>query len=389
MDLQALTHPLTPRRARLLGLGVGVLLVHAGLVEWLLADDSRSASPGRAGPQRAVQVVASRPAQAINSRPKDTITAAAARQPTPQPARSQPAASRQPALPSPIMREAGPPVSLTSVAPEVVETLADEDMPSTASVGVEAGDLNAAPPVYATRVPAPTTLRYAVQRLAAGGIVVRPEAAAEALLQWRHDGSRYFASLRISGTRRPLLEQSSRGSFDANGLAPERFIDRRRGRLVGAAHFRRDSGRISFSGPTHDFPAWPGAQDRLTWLPQLAAVVAMAAAGPASGQAMPAEISVFVADARGLARLWVFQALGFETVPGPNGPAQALHLQRSPQRPDDMRVDVWLDPSLDFWPLRLTQAAPFGGATLDLQLREVLPAEALAVDAALSLSPRP
>ena len=291
--------------------------------------------------------------------------------------------------PSATMHEAGPATSPTPVAPVVAETLADEDMPSTASVGVEAGELNAAPPVYATQVPAPTTLRYAVQRLAAGGAVVRPETAAEAVLQWRHDGTHYLASLSISGTRRPLLEQSSSGSFDANGLAPERFVDRRRGRLVGAAHFRRDSGRISFSGPSHDFPAWPGAQDRLTWLPQLVAVVAVAAAGPVSGQAMPNEISVFVADARGLARLWVFQSLGVETVPGPSGPAQVLHLLRAPPRPDDLRVEVWLDPSRDFWPLRLTQTAPFGGATLDLQLREVLPAQALPTDIPAQNQPRP
>lgn len=380
MDAQVLPYPSTPRRARLLGLGVVVLLVHAGLVEWLLADASRSASPGRVGPRLAVQVVASRPAPAVNSRPGDTGTPAAPRQPMPRPV-----ASRLPALASATVPGAGPVMSPTAVTPVVVETLADEDMPSTASVGIEAGDLNAAPPVYATRVPAPTTLRYAVHRLAAGGAVVRPEAAAEALLQWRHDGTRYLASLSISGTRRPLLEQSSRGSFDANGLAPERFVDRRRGRLVGAAHFRRDSERISFSGPTHDFPAWPGAQDRLTWLPQLVAVVAAGAAG----QAMPAEISLFVADARGLARLWEFQSLGVETVPGPNGPAQALHLSRSQQRPDDLRVEVWLDPSHDFWPLRLTQTAPFGGATLDLQLREMLPAETLPADAGRSSESRP
>ena len=195
MDLPALPHPLTPRLTRLLGLGVWVLLVHAGLVEWLLVNDSRNASPGRDGPRLAVQVVASRPTPAINRRPGDTGATATARQPMP----SQ-VAPRLLALPSATMHEAGPAMSpmpvapVAPVAPVVAETLADEDMPSTASAGIEAGELNAAPPVYATLVPAPTTLRYAVQRLAAGSAVVRPEAAAEALLQWRHDGTRYLAA---------------------------------------------------------------------------------------------------------------------------------------------------------------------------------------------------
>ncbi len=376
MDLPASTAPATPPLPRLLGLGLLVLLLHAGLFEWLLAEVGRSLGPARAGPPRPVQVVAQRALPAQGDRAVDSGPAAGPLAPTaqaaPTPAAPQPPPQALAALSHPGQKaSSAAAASAAAVAATPVEGLVDEEAPASASVADADTELHAAPPVYPTRLPAPTTLHFAVQRLAAGSPPARPEAAAEAVLQWRHDGSRYLASLSISGPRRPTLEQSSSGGIDGDGLAPERFVDRRRGRLVGAAHFRRDSGRISFSGPSHDFPAWPGAQDRLTWLPQLVAVVLAAA------PALPEQISLFVADARGQARLWRFESLGLETISGTDGPVATLHLLRPAQRPDDLRVEVWLDPSQGYWPLRLSQTAPFGGARLEWQLRQTLPAEAL------------
>lgn len=201
------------------------------------------------------------------------------------------------------------------------------------------------PPVYPTVVPAPRRLRYAAQ---VNGV------AADADLEWIHDGQRYRLDLRVHGPAGSLVEQRSEGGFDAAGVAPERFIDRRRGRVVGAAHFRRDSGRISFSGPQVDYPAWPGSQDRLAWLPQFVAVLA-AAASP------PAELRFFVADARGVARAWNFQAEGLEAVQTESGPVQALKYAREPARPDDLRIGVWVDPAAAWWPVQIDWLVPISG----------------------------
>ena len=237
----------------------------------------------------------------------------------------------------------------------------------------DAQDTAQAPPVYATQVPAPARLRFVAKVNGQTG---------SAVLDWQHDGQRYRATLRVQGPQRPLIEQESTGAFDAHGLAPERFVDRRRGRLVGAAHFRRDSARISFSGPQTDYPAWPGAQDRLAWLPQLVAVAAAAANAAAnaaasaqadSASAAPTEISLFVADARGLARLWVFQAMGEDAVVTDGGSVPALRWLRAPQRSDELRVEVWLDPARGHWPVRLVQTAPFSGAVVDLVRSEAPP----------------
>jgi len=207
------------------------------------------------------------------------------------------------------------------------------------------------PPLYPTRVPAPALLRFAAR--AGAGV------DGDAELRWQHDGERYRLALRVAGPSRPLLEQLSEGGFDAAGLAPLRFLDRRRGRNVGAAHFRRDIGRIAFSGPSVDYPAWPGAQDRLAWLPQLVAVLAAA-------NEPPAEVRFFVADARGIARTWVFRAEGSEQVQTASGAVMALKFTREPSRADDLRVAVWLDPAAGGWPARIEFVVPISGVALTL-----------------------
>jgi hypothetical protein len=222
--------------------------------------------------------------------------------------------------------------------------LADALPGSAAAPGnaAEAAAAGAAPPVYATRLPAPVLLHYRLRRGVQSG---------EAVLAWRHDGQRYQLQFdsRAGAARQPLIEQHSRGGFDAAGLAPDRFTDRRRGRGERAVNFRRDIGRIGFSGPQVDYPAWPGAQDSLSWLAQLAAIQAGAAV------ALPL-VQLFVVDARGGAELWRFAARGEVEVDTPVGRVLAQHWLREPDRPDrpeGQRVEVWLDPARGHWPVQI------------------------------------
>ncbi|MBI5259188.1 MAG: DUF3108 domain-containing protein [Burkholderiales bacterium] len=216
-----------------------------------------------------------------------------------------------------------------------------------------AGTAEAAPPpLYATRLPPPAQLDFVLRRGALGG---------RARLSWRPDGQHYTLDFdaRVAGL--PLIEQHSQGALDAHGLAPERFTDKRRGRAAQAAHFRRDTGRITFSGPRIEHPAWPGAQDRLGWVVQLAAI-------HAASESPPAEVTLFVAGARGGAGLWTFRSQGLDTVQTPLGPVTALLLRREPSRPEDLRAEIWLDPARGHWPVRIRTAPARGGEALDLLL---------------------
>jgi hypothetical protein len=243
-------------------------------------------------------------------------------------------------------------------APATAQAEAGADEGDTEAMSLPAGA--APPPLYATQLPAPAVLLYSLQRGALSG---------QARLSWVPDGERYtlqfdaLAHLNAGAARRghPLIEQRSSGQLDGNGLAPDRYTDRRRNRGLQAAIFQREAGRISFSGPRVDYPAWAGAQDRLGTLVQLAAIY-NAAPQP------PAEVTLFVVGARGGAGLWTFKLLGTEQLATPLGAIDTLYLRREPERREDLRVEVWLDPSRSHWPVRIRSTPLRGGDPLDLTL---------------------
>jgi hypothetical protein len=211
-------------------------------------------------------------------------------------------------------------------------------------------------PVYPTRLPPPFAMRFALQRAALTGT---------AQLDWRSDDSTYTLHLEGEINGKALVEQTSRGGFDLAGVAPLRLTDQRGGRDLRAANFRRGVGRISFSGPAVEYELLPGAQDRLSWLIQLAGI---AAAYDASRSARPlgdlTPIALLVVDARGGASIWLFDFVGVEPVTTAAGPVAALHLVREPVAAYDLRVEVWLDPGRHHLPLRLRQAVVPGGEAL-------------------------
>ncbi|MDP1898846.1 MAG: DUF3108 domain-containing protein [Rubrivivax sp.] len=195
-------------------------------------------------------------------------------------------------------------------------------------------------PVYATRLPPAITLHYAMQRGRTSG---------QAELRWQTDGAHYELTLRgwLGGV--PLPASTSVGRLDAQGIAPERQSESRRGRELRAVNFQRDSARITFSGPPLEYPLVPGAQDRLSWMLQIAGVLA---ADPSLAEA-GRQVQLFVAGPRGDAAVWLFEVIGHETLDLPSGPVPgAVHLHREPSRPYDTQVDVWLDPARHHLPVR-------------------------------------
>ncbi|HSV70410.1 MAG TPA: DUF3108 domain-containing protein [Methylibium sp.] len=196
-------------------------------------------------------------------------------------------------------------------------------------------------PLYRTRPPPSTRLVY---RLSRGLIVGAGE------LDWRQDGVTY--QLRLEG-KLPLIgtliTQTSRGRFDAAGLAPERHTDRRIRRSEQAVSFQRGAGRVSFSGGAPEQPLLPGLQDRLSVMVQLAAIAAAAPQPPPSGQT----VRIAVVGARGDVAVWVLKFEGVQTVATPEGPVSAWHYRREPDSPHDTRAEYWLDPVRGHLPVRV------------------------------------
>ena len=263
-------------------------------------------------------------------------------------ARTGPAAPS--ARPAAVATEAIKPVS-----PSDISASAPADAPPAAVAFSRALPV----PVYATRLPPSGRWRYRMTRGAASG---------EAELAFSLDASEaagYVLQLegRVAGA--PVLEWASRGQIDAAGLAPDRFALRRRGRDRQAANFQREAGKITFSGPTHEQALPPGAQDRLSWLLQLPAIVAAAPERFVAG----ASVVLFVAGARGDADIWTFVVEGREM----HGDIDTLKLVRQPQKPYDTRAEVWLDPARLYLPHRVQQTPSGGGAALDLVYEPLAP----------------
>jgi hypothetical protein len=244
----------------------------------------------------------------------------------------------------------------------------DDESDAGAASAETLASLSAQPlPSYAVQVPPPVQLRYRMRRGGREG---------EALLDWApgHDGVYRLRFEREWAGGQPLASLSQ-GALSAQGLAPERFLDRRRQRDVAAANFERAAGRVRFSGPQIEYPLWPGVQDRASWLIQLAGIVQATAALREAG----AEVALVVVGSRGDASLWRFRVQGLVGVPPPAArpdsavagvPAPLLlHLQRAARRPYDTQVDVWLDPQRHHLPAGVRWLALPSGALTEMWLQ--------------------
>jgi hypothetical protein len=209
-------------------------------------------------------------------------------------------------------------------------------------------------PTYAVRVPPAFVQRYVLRR---GG----REGQAELVLA--REGARYTMSLRGWIESAEVLGHDSLGGFDAAGLAPERFVERQRGRDRVAANFDPARRRITYSGPAQTHALAPGTQDRLSWLAQLAAIISADPARFAAG----AQIVLAVSGARADLDRWRFAVGAPEPVALADGrTVSALPLKREPTRPYDLRVQVWLDPARHHLPVLVRLSVVPGGAALEL-----------------------
>ena len=206
----------------------------------------------------------------------------------------------------------------------------------------------AAPAVAAIAIPGSMRLHYKVE-VRKGGMSLQ----ANGQLHWRHDANSYEAKLEVSAPLLPSRSQHSAGRITAEGLAPLRFSDK--GRHEEAAHFERDKGRVSFSNNQPDAPLLPGAQDRLSVLLQLGAMIA-----GSPGKFPPGTHATIQTAGTRDSEPWIFTVEGEEQLQLPGGKLAALKLIRNPRKEYDTKVELWLAPGMDYVPVRLRLTQPNG-----------------------------
>jgi hypothetical protein len=366
-DSPARSHALAaPRRwAGAAGVGLAVLLAHAG-VAFGFGD-------GRADSVRVLPVVTLvsampgeddrfEPANRLEQLPEQLAEA------LPQAAADLPLKLAKTLRPAPALKaapsflalvteqETATPLVVTAEASrEAAPLAASETQPATETPGSAAAPSQPdPPPVYRTKPPPSVTLRYKLSK----GLL-----SATGELRWTLNAGAYEAVLEGSVLGMDVLDWRSTGRIDAAGLAPTRFTDQRRGKDMRAANFQRDKALITYSGPSAQYPLYPGSQDRLSWMLQLAAIANARSAPWTAGE----RITLFVTGARGDASMWDFAVQGREKLSLPTGTAEVWHLARVAEGVRDNRVDVWIAPSLHNMPVRARMGSADGEA-LELRL---------------------
>lgn len=171
-----------------------------------------------------------------------------------------------------------------------------------------------------------------------------------ATVQWRAGDGKYSISTESrAAIFGKVVENRSEGGIDDYGLAPVSFYEKRMRKEPYTTSFKRDAKAIAFTESDVTYPILGGEQDRSSAQWQLAAL----------GRAAPdkfkagSEWHMFVAGRRD-AEQWSFKVVGTENVQTGAGDVSAVHLVKAPP-PDakGQQVDLWLAPSMDWYPVRV------------------------------------
>ena len=180
---------------------------------------------------------------------------------------------------------------------------------------------------------------------------------------WLQDGNEYNARLALKVMWKTIRSQTSVGHIGAAGIAPDRFSETRKTEV--ASHLVRGEDKIVFSNNAPTVPLLPGAQDRLSVVMQLGALLA----GDAARYPEGSRISIQTVGPRE-AGVWTFVVEGMERISVPSGEYEVRRLSRTPRNEHDYKLELWLAPELGWLPARMRQTQQ-DGDIIDLQLREL------------------
>jgi hypothetical protein len=176
-------------------------------------------------------------------------------------------------------------------------------------------------------------------------------------VNWRVGAGRYSAAntarAQILGK---ILDNRSEGLIDVYGLAPLRFREKRFRKDETIATFDRAAKSIGFNDGKLTYPLTGGEQDRGSVQWQLAAV----GRGAPDKFTPGSEWKFFVAGRRD-AEMWTFKVIKHESLKTGMGTIPVVHLVKFPS-PDSkgQQLDLWLAPSLDWYPVKLRFAEEDG-----------------------------
>lgn len=234
-------------------------------------------------------------------------------------------------------RMENPPVALPAVSPEPVSPA----------------------PQYATLAPESAHMSMQVLRVQAN----RNPVYGVASIDWENQDGRYKmnieAGLDLLLTTVNLYKLASQGLAGAAGIIPTMSTEARRNRAATATHFNHEEKTISFSASSATLPMSDGAQDKASFLMQLAAI------GNADHSQFGAgrEILLQVAEEKDAA-FFQFKIMGQEEIDTKIGKLNTWHLLRPP-RPGsyNSQLEIWLAPATGWFPVQIRNTESNGTVT--------------------------
>ncbi|KRB83323.1 DUF3108 domain-containing protein [Duganella sp. Root198D2] len=300
--------------------------------------------------------------------PPDPVVPEPVKAPPPKP---KPKPKPKPPKPAPPPEEAAPvgepaPAETAPAEPEAAAQ-GGQAGAAPATAGVESAQAQpeaapqAEPPAELTRwkVALPPSARFEldVRRKDADGT----NWSGSASIGWQTDGASYKATQEVGISlliaRVNLLEVNSEGTINEFGIAPAKFSEKRRNRSATATHFNQQEQKITFSASERSVPLTAGAQDRATVLFQLAGI------GRADVNQFGKPMEILVGEDRN-AQVYSFLLVGEDEIETKMGKLVTWHLARPPKPGSySARLDIWLAPSLDWYPVQIRNTESNGAVT--------------------------
>ena len=176
-------------------------------------------------------------------------------------------------------------------------------------------------------------------------------------IEWQFSANKYQLQFNTrTALTGVLLSEKSEGSVERYGLQPSTFHSKRFRKEPVTVVFDRVAGSIYFPGDNPPLKIEGGEQDRISVLWQL---LSMARAAPA--RFLPGSPwKFFVIGHRG-GEPWIFTVESKQRLRTALGEVDSLHLIHLPApNSGATRVDIWLAPSLDWFPVRVRFSEPNG-----------------------------
>lgn len=146
-----------------------------------------------------------------------------------------------------------------------------------------------------------------------------------------------------------ILDASSVGGIDGYGLAPEKFVEKRFRKSESTTTFDRSSKQIGFTESAEHYAIKGGEQDRTSATWQLIALARAAGDKFKVGS----EWKFLVAGRRD-ADPWSFKVVAQENLSTAIGELATVHVVKAPPADSkDQQLDLWLAPSLEWYPVRV------------------------------------